>query len=77
MIYIYIYISYCIIMSEIYIKNIVRLLSCLLSCLHQTYDKITVDNYYPAYVISYSYPVLYSILTLSYPAHQTVIVYIS
>jgi hypothetical protein len=30
-----------------------------------------VDNYYPAYIISYPYPVLYPILTLSYPAHQT------
>jgi hypothetical protein len=30
-----------------------------------------VDNYYPAYIISYPYPVLYLILTLSYPAHQT------
>ena len=58
-------------MSEIYIKNIIRLLSCLLSCLHQTYDRITVDNYYPAYIISYPYPVSYPILTLSYPAHQT------
>jgi hypothetical protein len=38
---------------------------------HQTRDTITEDNYYPAYIISYLYPVLYPIMTLSYPVHQT------
>jgi hypothetical protein len=38
---------------------------------HQTHDRITENNYYPAYIISYLYPVLYPIMTLPYPAHQT------
>jgi len=40
----------------------------LLSCAHQTYDMI---NVYHVLIISYLYPVLYHILPLSYPDHQT------
>jgi len=41
---------------------------CLLSCVHQTCDMI---NVYPVNIISYHYPVLYHILSLSYHVHQT------
>jgi hypothetical protein len=44
------------------------MISCLLSCDHQTYDRISV---YPIYIISCLYPIIYHILSLSYPDHQT------
>jgi hypothetical protein len=42
----------------------------LLSSVHQTRDKITKDNCYPTYILSYFYHVLYHIMSLSYPAYQ-------
>jgi len=41
---------------------------CLLSCAHQTHDKI---NVYHVLIISYLYLTLYHIMSLSYPDHQT------
>jgi hypothetical protein len=40
----------------------------LLSCPHQTHNRISV---YPVYIISYFYPVSYPIMSLSYHDHQT------
>jgi len=40
----------------------------LLSCVHQTHDRIYV---YHVLIISYLYPALYHILSLSYLGHQT------
>jgi len=42
------------------------MISCLLSCAHQTYDRI---NVYHVIIISYLYPALYHIMLLSYPDH--------
>ena len=44
------------------------MISCLLSCAHQTHGMI---NVYHGHVISYLYPALYHILSLSYLNHQT------
>jgi len=44
------------------------MISCLLSCVHQTYDRI---NVYHVLIISYLYPALYHIRLLSYHNHQT------
>jgi len=44
------------------------MLSPFLSCVNQTWDMI---NVYPITILSYHYPVLYHILSLSYHAHQT------
>jgi len=44
------------------------MISCLLSCAHQTHDMI---NAYYVFIISYLYPALYHILPLSYLDHQT------
>ena len=51
------------------IFHLIIMISCLLSCAYQTYDMI---NIYHVLIISYLYPALYYILSLSYPDHQTV-----
>jgi len=43
------------------------MLSSFLSCMHQTYDKISACH---INIISYPYSTLYRIISLSYQAHQ-------
>jgi len=47
---------------------LIIMISCLLSCVHQTHDMI---NVYHVLIISYLYPTLYHILPISYHDHQT------
>ena len=44
------------------------MISCLLSCAHQTHDMI---NVYHVHIISCLYPTPYHILSFSYPDNQT------
>jgi hypothetical protein len=55
-------------MENCYINWKKKRLSCLLSCPHQTHNRISV---YPVYIISYLYPVSYPIMSLFYSDHQT------
>jgi len=48
--------------------HLIIMISCLLSCAHQTHDRI---NVYHVFIISYLYPVLNHIMPLSYRDHQT------
>jgi len=50
------------------IFHLIIMISCLLSCVHQTHDRI---NIYHVLIISYLYPILYHIMLLSYPDYQT------
>ena len=50
------------------IFHLIIMISCLLSCAHQTHDRI---NVYHVIIISYLYSALYHILSLCYPDHQT------
>ena len=44
------------------------MISCLLSCVHQTHDVI---NVYHVLITSYLYLALHHIMSISYPDHQT------
>ena len=50
--------------SNVFHLNI--MISCLLSCAHQTHDKI---NAYHVNIISFLYPTSYHILSISYADH--------
>ena len=50
------------------IFHLIIMISYLLSCAHQTHDRI---NVYHVLIISYLYPTLYHILPLSYLDYQT------